>query len=478
MKCSAVFALAILTFARAGDARADSLVVDHTSVDLFDRIPENYRHAAQDMRMMFVDRSVGANIDQALKNCLGVPFSSAPAFCKQWQHPTRAFSSRLSDVQWAGTYPSPNWQFFGWPNSGIRPELPCPGTDAPGPEWSKRLDCFIRYVNANPTVFQVYSWQYSYQEAWDVSGEIDSATRGFFARSSLKDVDDFEALAAKHPKLTFVLATANLARGIGSKAGTAFNDQLRAYVKSKGGFLLDVADIESHDPMGRPCYDNRDGVPYVLNGQVRENFPDDGLDLPAICQHYTTEPDGGHLGATSAGAIRLAKAWWVLMAQIAGWQSGAAARPPQAQGQTPATQTTIDIYDLADYRLTPQVFEQFVRASGPVAEITRHDAAFTYAPLFTHDVALTGDAATAAQGLTARLENHSGLSAALKTAGITPREYAKFAIALVGAHLAYGFVKAGVLKRVPEGAPSINVEFVKTHEDEVTAVLGDLGVRD
>ena len=302
-----------------------------------------------------------------------------------------------------------------------------------------------------------------------------------------KDVDDFEALEAKHPNAVFVLATANLSRGIGSKAGTAFNDQVRAYVRTKGGFLLDVADIESHDPMGRACYDNRDGVPYIINGQVRENYPDDGVDLPALCQHYTTEPDGGHLGAASAGMIRLAKAWWVLMAQIAGWQVGSAAaqRQPlpllalaQAPVQQAPPQAPIDVYDLADYRLTPEVFEQFVQASGLIAEITRHDAAFTYAPLFTKDVALSGDAPAMAAGLVARLENHTGLADALQKARLTPREYAKFAIALLAAQLAHGFLKAGVLKRVPEGAPAINVDFVSTHEAEVTAVLGDLGVRD
>jgi hypothetical protein len=53
-----------------------------------------------------------------------------------------------------------------------------------------------------------------------------------------------------------------------------------------------------------------------------ENHPDDGLSIPAICQEYTTEVEGGHLGAVSSGKIRVAKAFWVLMAQIAGWIPG------------------------------------------------------------------------------------------------------------------------------------------------------------
>jgi hypothetical protein len=79
-----------------------------------------------------------------------------------------------------------------------------------------------------------------------------------------------------------------------------------------------VADILSHRPDGQPCYDNRDGVPYN-NGARSENYPNDGINTEAICPQYTTEVDGGHLGAVSAGKIRVAKAFWVLMAQIQGW---------------------------------------------------------------------------------------------------------------------------------------------------------------
>jgi hypothetical protein len=34
--------------------------------------------------------------------------------------------------------------------------------------------------------------------------------------------------------------------------------------------------------------------------------------------------EGGHLGSVSAGKIRVAKAFWVLMAQLAGWDGSSA----------------------------------------------------------------------------------------------------------------------------------------------------------
>jgi hypothetical protein len=141
-------------------------------------------------------------------------------------------------------------------------------------------------------------------------------------------------------------------------------------------------------------------------------------------------------------------------------------------------QSPIDVHELADYRLTTEVFERFVQANGRMVDITQDDSAFVDAPLFTKDVALSGDAVAEAAGLVARLANHAGLAAALGAAKLTPREYTKFAMTLIAAHLAYRFMDAGVLLRVPPGAPTINVEFVRTHESDVTAALASLGLRD
>jgi hypothetical protein len=141
-------------------------------------------------------------------------------------------------------------------------------------------------------------------------------------------------------------------------------------------------------------------------------------------------------------------------------------------------QAPIDVYELADYRLTTEVFERFVQASRRVSDITETDPAFADAPLLTKDAVLSGDAVAEVAMLVARLESHTGLAGALAEAKITPREYGKFTIALIAARLAYGFLQAGVLPRVPSGAPTINVEFVKVHQADVTATLALLGIRD
>ena len=47
----------------------DAIIIDHTSIELFDQIPPHYLEIARNTPMIFSDRSVGGNIDAYL-NCL------------------------------------------------------------------------------------------------------------------------------------------------------------------------------------------------------------------------------------------------------------------------------------------------------------------------------------------------------------------------------------------------------------------------
>jgi hypothetical protein len=319
MKGTVRVILGVLAIGLAADARAQGVIVDHRSLALFDQIPDQYLRAAADMAMVFINRSVGGNINDGL-TCLDYDSDAvAPSACKRYIHSVSQFSSPQSEVQWSrpGGYNRANWRFFGWPGSGILPEIQCGGADTGA--WAGKLDCFIRFVDQNPTQYRVYSYMNSYLEV-DSSSDIASASTGYFARQGNRfDIGDFEAMEARHPTRIFIHHTTSLARSIGTQVSTDFNNQLRQYVRDHNKFLLDVADIESHDPWGQPCYDNRDGVPYSTDN-ASENYPNDGQQLLALCQHYTRETDGGHLGNPDVGKIRLAKAYWVLMAQVAGWR--------------------------------------------------------------------------------------------------------------------------------------------------------------
>lgn len=142
---------------------------------------------------------------------------------------------------------------------------------------------------------------------------------------------------------------------------------------------------------------------------------------------------------------------------------------PQAAGNAEA---------LKAYRLTTPVFERFVHASRLIAAATRDDPEFARDPLFTHDIAVSGDAVEATIALAARLEQSPLLSGALFAADLDADEYARFALALIAARLAHGFIESGAMRRVPAGTPSDNVAFVDANLREVTAVLKLLGVED
>lgn len=304
-------------------APSGAIIVDHTSIALFDQIPSDYLTAARNISLIFADRSVGANISDGL-GCLATAHSSAPNVCKRYEHPVAQFSIPSSEVYWSGQHNRDNWDYGYWPGF-IQPpsppnfvELDC---GVASDYWYQKLECFIRFVDANPNAYQVFSYQNSYLEVSSGS-DIASGTNGYFVpQANRMDITDFEALEARHPSRVFIHWTSSLARSTGSPESTSFNYQMRQYVLTHDKILFDVADIEAHDPAGNPCYDNRDGVPYAVNppNGAAENHPNDGQNYPSICQHYTTESEGGHLGSVSGAKIRIAKAFWVLMAQIAGW---------------------------------------------------------------------------------------------------------------------------------------------------------------
>jgi hypothetical protein len=281
--------------------QAQTIVVDRHSVALFDSIPSAYKEAARNLRLFFMNRSVGGNINDAL-SCLSWPYENAPNYCKRHQHRDSAYAVHPSEVYWDGAWDRSNWRYEFWPS----------GCD-------EDANCFINSVEARIDSFDVVGFQFSYLSVTPGSRLADPVDGFFGTRGNRATATTYREFAARHPGKTVIWWTTSLARAIGSPESELFNQLMRDYTRTHDLVLFDVADILSHDPAGNPCYDNRDGVPYL-----HENHPDDGLDIPAICPQYTTETEGGHLGSISAGGIRVAKAFWVLMARIAGWDGGAA----------------------------------------------------------------------------------------------------------------------------------------------------------
>jgi len=308
------------------DQSGEVIIIDHTSLDLFKHIPPEYIKAARELRLLFSDRSVGQNINEAL-DCLAAPSweQSAPGcrrdyFDANWNWKLYVLSdltsgavpSRIQFDPSPLTYNRDNWTFEF--KEGV---------------WSDLTQDFIQvlaptYINSK----DVLTYQFSYLNVQD-SDDIADPQNGFFANNPNRyDIYDLEAFIAQHPDKTFFFWTTSLARSIGTQTSQNFNDQMRQYAREHHKILFDFADIESRTDQGAACVDNRDGVQYCnqVTGKC-ENYPSDGHDYPAICQDYTTEVDAGHLGSVSAGKIAAAKAFWVLMARIAGWDGRVVSSP-------------------------------------------------------------------------------------------------------------------------------------------------------
>ncbi len=272
------------------------IIVNHHSVQDFDRIPAHYKALAENTRLYFMDRSVGANISQSL-DCLASDWSSARSYCKRYEHREPKYAVDPQEVHWNGVWDRSKWIYETWPSG-------C----------SEDVDCFIRTIEPRLDSFDVLGCQFSYLAVTPGSKITDPQTGFFGTNISKNHATTLDAFEQKYPNKKVIWWTTSLARGIGTPESRDFNQQMREYAIAHQKILFDVADILSHTPDGTECYDNRDGIEYLT-----ENNPDDGLDLPAICPQYTTETEGGHLGSISAGGIRVSKAFWVLVALINGW---------------------------------------------------------------------------------------------------------------------------------------------------------------
>jgi hypothetical protein len=70
------------------------------------------------------------------------------------------------------------------------------------------------------------------------------------------------------------------------------------------------------------------------------------------------------------------------------------------------------------------------------------------------------------------------LSGALAKAGMAPREFAKFTFAMLGAGMAAGMQKAGLLKELPKEVNAENVKFILEHEAELQKLQQEMNGTD
>ncbi|MBN1506625.1 MAG: hypothetical protein JW955_07255 [Sedimentisphaerales bacterium] len=184
--------------------------------------------------------------------------------CLAGAHPTNSACSCFP----AGKYDRSRWVF-----------------EARMGNWREKIDDLVTQTAARLDDFDVFMMKFCYIDALG-----DSHPDWEYFRSRM------EKLEADYPCKTFVWWTIPLTRD--GQAGTDwFNAQIRAHCATQGKILFDIADIECHEADGTK----------LLNAGGNE----------IISANYTKEIHAGHLNPTSR--VRVASAFWHLMARIAGW---------------------------------------------------------------------------------------------------------------------------------------------------------------
>jgi hypothetical protein len=73
----------------------------------------------------------------------------------------------------------------------------------------------------------------------------------------------------------------------------------------------------------------------------------------------------------------------------------------------------------------------------------------------------------------ANIRKSPAIANALQSAGMSPREYSTFMMAMIQASMVAGFKKAGMMKELPKDVNPENVKFIEEHEAELKAMQAE-----
>lgn len=272
--------IAFLAMACVGgtQAVAAGIVVDHNTIDAEDNIiPQEWLDKARALNVSFGHQSVGNDVLQGLEQLAQ-------------QNPTRYASTIMRN-------PTANWFSNRKGIGGIGQYYIGVNGDPEG-----KMRDFAQKVASHGGNIAVAMMKICYVDLG--SDNPDGDPQQVFATYR----DTMESLERDHPAVRFVWWTEPITRSNQSFSPKyqQYNSLVRAYAAAHDKPLFDIADIESHDPSGT---------------SVRGY-----MDSPAMYSAYTS--DGGHLNTT--GQLRVARAWWWLLASLAGWSENASSADADA----------------------------------------------------------------------------------------------------------------------------------------------------
>ncbi len=206
-------------------------------------------------------------------------------------------------------YNRSNWDFQGRGNPG----------------WAGKIADFETAAAENASSMDIMMMKYCYVD-WD-------ADAGAY-------IEAMNRAESRYPNKTIVWWTMPITTE-GSEERDSFNRQVRAYAAANNKVLFDIADIESH---------GSDGV-LKRDSAGREIFD------------ASISSDGGHF--TVEGRIMVAKAFWVMVARIAGWSPDGTVISASPTPTRPAATATSTIRPTATIR--PSATPTATRSTEPTS---------------------------------------------------------------------------------------------------------------
>ena len=248
-------------------AKSGPIIIDHTSIALFDQIPQNYLDAARtQLKISYGHTSHGSQIISGIN------------YLKDYVDSTK-YSYTLSNscnksVFLCDRYPSGD---LGNPNRTT---------------WASRTrDLLNNNIYNRNTV--IWSW----------CGQHNTSSDNINIY-----LDQMNQLEKDYPDINFIYMTGHLNSGGGYPDGNTYlrNQQIREYVKNNNKILFDFADIESWDPNGKDHRDNTDSCEWCSNWCNSNSSQ--CYNLPS-CAH-----------SHGFNCIQKGKAFWVMAAMLVGWE--------------------------------------------------------------------------------------------------------------------------------------------------------------
>jgi hypothetical protein len=278
--CLLIFAVLI----NAGNLQA-AVIIDHTSVQKFNNIPSEWiNQAKSNLRIGYQHTSHGSQI------VTGMDMLSSENSLYSYTTGSGGF---LCDycMQAYGAY------------------------DLGNPDYTAWVTATRTYLNGSGSNRNVIMWSWC--------GEVSSATASIISGSYLANMNQLEQ---DYPDVKFVYMTGHL-DGTGEAGNLKIrNQQIRDYAIANNKILFDFADIESYDPDGTYYPNESDACSWCTTWCESHSCPD--------C-------DGSCAHSHCFNCYNKGKAFWYMMARLAGWSGGESVPgAPNVSGTTPTNDTT------------------------------------------------------------------------------------------------------------------------------------------